>query len=105
MKFISELGGILGLFIGFSFVTIFELAELLIEICFIFFGNYHQKSSEQNERNDEISFEEEIKRLKNELNDIKKNQNEANSKIELLLKSKSKKKKNLSNIVLQMNKL
>ncbi len=33
--FISNIGGILGLFIGSSFVTLFEIGELLIEISFI----------------------------------------------------------------------
>jgi hypothetical protein len=75
-NFISELGGILGLFIGCSFVTLFELAEVLIEICFIIYG---RKKQNQNE----IPFEEEIKRLKNDLN-------EANAKIEFLLKAISK---------------
>jgi len=35
--FISNIGGILGLFIGCSFVTLFEIGELIIEILFILF--------------------------------------------------------------------
>ena len=36
-SFISEIGGILCLFIGVSFVSFFELAQLLLEISFILF--------------------------------------------------------------------
>jgi hypothetical protein len=81
-SFISEIGGILGLFIGCSFVSLFELAELLIEISFILFGRKHQISNQNSERTqneifNELSFEEEIIRFKNE----------ANAKIEFLLKA------------------
>ena len=34
---VAEIGGILGLFIGLSFVSFFEIAELFIEVLFIFF--------------------------------------------------------------------
>ncbi len=81
-SFISEIGGILGLFIGCSFVTLFEFAEVLIEISFILFGRKHQISNQnsertQNERSIELSFEETIIRFKNE----------TNAKIEFLLKA------------------
>jgi len=78
--FVSSIGGILGLFIGCSFVTFFELAELIIEICFIFFGKKQQQ--QMDETNEEMSLEEEVKRLKNEIN--KKNK-EMDLKIELIL--------------------
>ena len=65
-----------------SFVSLFELAELLIEISFILFGRKHQISNQNSERTqneifNELSFEEEIIRFKNE----------ANAKIEFLLKT------------------
>jgi len=37
-SFISEMGGILGLFVGCSFVSFFEIVELFIEIYFILFN-------------------------------------------------------------------
>jgi hypothetical protein len=80
--FVSSIGGILGLFIGCSFVTLFELAELIIEICFIIFGK-----KQQQQQIGEIKFEEEVKRLKNEMNKIelilqklKNDRNETNAK-------------------------
>jgi len=45
---ISEMGGILGLFVGCSFVSFFEMAELLIEICFILFNNNKNKEIKKN---------------------------------------------------------
>ena len=53
----------------------FELAELIIEICFILFGK-------KDVIGQEISLEEEVKRLKNEIN--KKNK-EIDLKIEFIL--------------------
>ena len=35
---ISNIGGTLGLFIGFSFITLLEIFELLAELMFIFFS-------------------------------------------------------------------
>jgi hypothetical protein len=77
--FVSSIGGILGLFIGCSFVTLFELAELIIEICFILFGKKQQQKGVIGE---EISLEEEVKRLKNEINIKNK---EIDLKIEFIL--------------------
>jgi len=68
--FISSIGGILGLFIGCSFVTLFEISELLFEICFIFYGKKQQQI------NNELSIEEKLNRLENEL---KQSQNVINS--------------------------
>jgi len=42
---VSEIGGILGLFIGLSFVSLFELAELLIEVLFVCFEKETKISS------------------------------------------------------------
>jgi len=65
--FISNIGGILGLFIGSSFVTLFELGELLIEISFIL-----TTKNEVNKREEETAIlKQEINRLKNEMNKIK----------------------------------
>jgi hypothetical protein len=36
--FISNIGGVFGLFVGASFVSLFEIAEILIEMAFILFG-------------------------------------------------------------------
>jgi hypothetical protein len=63
--FISSIGGILGLFIGCSFVTLFEISELLFEICFIFYGKKQQQI------NNELSIEEKLNRLENELKQSK----------------------------------
>jgi septal ring factor EnvC (AmiA/AmiB activator) len=71
--FISNIGGILGLFIGCSFVTLFELAELVIEIGFIFNGNNKQQI---NQMNDKLTLKEKIKRLETEM---RQSQNETNS--------------------------
>ena len=81
--FISSIGGILGLFIGCSFVTFFELAEVLLEICFILFAKkkVHIPSRSQN---DILTLEEKVKILINE-------NREMNAKIEFLFKSISTK--------------
>ena len=57
----------------------FELAELIIEICFILFGKKQQQKGVIGE---EISLEEEVKRLKNEINIKNK---EIDLKIEFIL--------------------
>ena len=45
---ISNIGGILGLFVGLSFVSLFEIAELIIEVGFVFLSNsFHSNSSEK----------------------------------------------------------
>ena len=36
-NFISNIGGILGLFLGVSFLSIIEIFEIIFEIIFIFF--------------------------------------------------------------------
>jgi hypothetical protein len=41
--FLSNIGGILGLFVGVSFVTLFEISELIIE--FLFIVSEYQKSN------------------------------------------------------------
>jgi len=66
-NFVSEVGGILSLFIGLSFVSLFELTELAFELCFILFGKKQQKSISK----EEMSLEEEVKRLRREINEIK----------------------------------
>ncbi len=43
LDLISSIGGIFGLFIGVSFVTLFEIAELFIEFLFIFFERKNNK--------------------------------------------------------------
>ncbi len=40
---ISNIGGILGLFIGCSFVSLFELVEIFLEVYFILFSNKNNK--------------------------------------------------------------
>jgi GTPase involved in cell partitioning and DNA repair len=64
-NFISEIGGILGLFIGCSFVSFFEISEVILEIIFII-SSKKQKYGEQ-----QISLENEIKNLKQELTNSK----------------------------------
>jgi len=64
-NFISHIGGILGLFIGCSFVSFFELAEVIFEICFIL---CKRKLSIQ--KNEEKLAE--LKRLFKEMNKLKK---------------------------------
>ena len=44
---LSNIGGIFGLFIGVSFVTLFEIAELFIEILFVFFKQKNTKRTIQ----------------------------------------------------------
>jgi hypothetical protein len=63
---VSNIGGILGLFIGCSFVTFFELTEVIMETCYILFNNKKQIHVRQI-----ISLEDEIKSLKQELNYLK----------------------------------
>jgi len=82
-SFISEIGGILGLFIGCSFVSLFEIAELLIEIFFSLISknkptDEHEITYSNNELKTEIindlsnQFEIKVARLKFEiLNDLK----------------------------------
>ncbi len=62
---ISNIGGIFGLFIGISFVTLFELAEIFIEIIFSIFQRNNNKV--------EI-IENENKRIRNEIISEVKNQ-------------------------------
>ena len=44
LTMVSNLGGILGLFLGISFLSFFEIFEVLIEIIFIFFDLRKQYS-------------------------------------------------------------
>jgi len=83
-SFISEIGGILGLFIGCSFVSLFELAELLFEIGFILFGKKHQQVQPSQQDN-----------LQNKINSLEEKINGLNEKIELIFKKfqKTNKKK------------
>jgi hypothetical protein len=45
---VSSIGGMLGLFIGCSFVSVFELIELIIEVVFILFQKNKRKISQDN---------------------------------------------------------
>ncbi len=67
-SFISEIGGILGLFIGCSFVSLFEIAELLIEIFFSLIS----KNKTKNKPTDEHEITYSNNELKTEIiNDLK----------------------------------
>ena len=47
--FISSVGGILGLFIGISFVSLFEIGEVFIEIDFILFNRFKKYKKDDSE--------------------------------------------------------
>ena len=60
-SFISEMGGILGLFVGCSFVSFFELAELFIEIYFILFSNKNKQNKIKGEKDAEVRISKDYK--------------------------------------------
>jgi len=70
---ISNIGGILGLFIGCSFASFFEVFEIVIEVIFIIFQKNKKSKVEQNQENAIQSIvkqnnnEECIRRLKFEM--------------------------------------
>ena len=71
-----------GLFIGCSFVTLFELSELVLEIGFILYNNKNRINDIELE-GDKEEKEEAIINIKK----LNEKMSEINSKIELILKS------------------
>lgn len=43
LDLMANVGGIMGLFLGVSVLSLFETFEVLIEICFIFYNRYSNK--------------------------------------------------------------
>jgi hypothetical protein len=112
-SFVSEIGGILGFFIGCGFVSFFEFAELFIEICFILLFKKIQKFELKTSRNkikSDTAFEEtatfkklnEIIASNNEIifNRLNENEKRVNSNIKHILKciNQQKTKFNLEKI-------
>jgi len=97
-NFISNMGGILGLFLGISFLSFVEILEILIEYISILFENKKQQKIEEDIQI-ETSFEESIS-MKN-LNANKTDIDEINSKIEFILKSITRQNELLDQIFLR----
>ena len=54
-QLVSNLGGYLGLFVGLSFVSLFEIAEILIEMIYILFGKQKRIKPQERSDNERIS--------------------------------------------------
>ena len=76
---ISNIGGILGLFVGLSFVNLFEIGEILFEICFIF-SAYYRKKVKKFQGNSNATFSQ-----SNDLEELKLKIHENERKLQQLL--------------------
>jgi hypothetical protein len=97
-SFVSEIGGILGFFIGCGFVSFFELAELFIEICFILFNKiqkYEAKISRNKTNTEESTTFKKLNEIIESNNEIifsrlNENENKLNENIKHILKCQQK---------------
>ena len=99
-QLISNLGGYLGLFVGLSFVSLFEITEIIIEIIFILSGkrNVIQPKIQLNE----IALRPEIEMIKMELDMFKielVNKTELESKLAIHNKENKEKLMELSGLI------
>lgn len=83
MDLVSNIGGMLSLFIGLSFVSFFEFIEIVIELFFIFLQKNNQKCSNRSRNNKDLQqrisdLENENKKIKSKIDRIDQLEDEFN---------------------------
>ena len=70
-QLVSNLGGYLGLFVGLSFISLFEIIEIIIEVAFILSGKHNLIEPEIKPEMDTIlKLESEIKENNEKINKL-----------------------------------